>query len=172
MWRIILALIALFILILFGYESIEKIQKRIRLREEREQLKRRREKLQYLKNKKEHFKKWRDWIYRKSVPIAGAFVMVSFVGITYVVGTAYGNIDTIQDFLSWTPVTEAILICVLWFKYKKVIELYYILNNLASTFRKLIYGKRLNIAEQIQSHVKEMSDINLRLKEIDTLLAA
>lgn len=163
---IILLIIVCFIL---GY-SRESIRER--LREERELLKHRKKKLILVKNKKEHFKLWRDWIYKKSVPIAGAFIMVAFCGITYLIGSTSGNIKNLSEFIPWTAVTESFLIVLLWFKYHKVVEMYTILNDLAPKMRVWIFGKRrINIDEQIQFHAKEITSIDMRITEINEILS-
>lgn len=165
-----LVILLILVCVILGY-SRESIRKR--LREERELLKHRKEKLILVKNKKEHFKLWRDWIYKKSVPIAGAFIMVSFISITYLIGSTSGDINNLSEFAAWIPVTEGFLISLLWFKDNKVVELVTILNNLAPKMRIWVYGKRrINIDEQIQFHAKEIKSIDIRITEINAILVA
>ena len=168
LFGLIILLIIVYFILGYSRESIRE-----RLREERELLKHRKKKLILVKNKKEHFKLWRDWIYKKSVPIAGAFIMVAFCGITYLIGSTSGNIKNLSEFIPWTAVTEAFLIVLLWFKYHKVVEMYTILNDLAPKMRVWIFGKRrINIDEQIQFHAKEITSIDMRITEINAILVS
>ena len=98
--------------------------------------------------------------------------MIAFFCITYLIGSSSSDINNLSEFAAWIPVTEAVLIVLLWFKDHKVVELYAILNNLDPKMRMWVFGKRrINIAEQIQSHVREISLIDNRIKEINTILS-
>lgn len=164
-----LIILLILVCVILGY-SRESIRKR--LREERELLKHRKKKLILVKNKKEHFKLWRDWIYKKSVPIAGAFIMVAFISIAYLLGSTFGDIKNPSDFMSWFTYTDIFLAIILWFKYHEVKELFTILNDLAPKMRMWVFGKRrINIDEQIQSHSKEITSIEMRITEINAILS-
>lgn len=167
----LLALLFLIILIYVIYRVFkqelrdEAKQKRERLLKERERRMNENKEKERLRDLLEN--RCRKWLYPGYTALLLAFGGLSIIiSVIFFTGFEFGG------FLYGATVTEAGILVVTLFAFRKPFEFKHILTQFESNLKKLIYGDNINISSEIELNYVRIAEIDEEVKKLDELIVA